>query len=197
MPFNADTLNADEEKMIAAIYARKSTEQRGDDETKSVARQIANARAFAQRMGCAVAEPHVYVDDAVSGADVKNLKARQRLIAAVEAGAVNVVIMADQSRFSRRDGAEVVLELKRIAQEADVWFYESGTRYAFGDIGTNIANYAIAESNADYRRKVRTKTLAAMKDKAARGYVMGGKCFGYNNVDILTGRTDSSGRPIR
>ena len=36
--------------MIAAIYARKSTEQHGADaDAKSVARQIENARAFAAR----------------------------------------------------------------------------------------------------------------------------------------------------
>ena len=37
--------------MTAAIYARKSTEQRGDAETKSTQRQIADARTFAQRLG--------------------------------------------------------------------------------------------------------------------------------------------------
>ena len=38
--------------MIAAIYARKSTEQNGTaDEAKSVTRQIDNARAYATRKG--------------------------------------------------------------------------------------------------------------------------------------------------
>jgi hypothetical protein len=38
--------------MISAIYARKSTEQNGvADEEKSVARQIAHARAYAARKG--------------------------------------------------------------------------------------------------------------------------------------------------
>ena len=41
--------------MIAAIYARKSTEQNGvADDAKSVTRQIDNARAYAQRKGWAV-----------------------------------------------------------------------------------------------------------------------------------------------
>ena len=47
-----------------------------------------------------------------------------------------------------------------------------GTRWAIVmafAIATNIANYVIAESNADYRRKISVKTKAAMKDKAARG----------------------------
>ncbi len=38
--------------MIAAIYARKSTEQHGvADEQKSVARQIDHARQYAERKG--------------------------------------------------------------------------------------------------------------------------------------------------
>lgn len=78
-----------------------------------------------------------------------------------------------------------------------MYFYETGARYTFGDIGTNIANYAVAEANADYRRKVRTKTIAAMKHKAEHGHVLGPPCFGYRHEDVQTGRTDAVGRPIR
>jgi DNA invertase Pin-like site-specific DNA recombinase len=38
--------------VIAAIYARKSTEQQVSDENKSVTRQIEHAKAYAQRKGC-------------------------------------------------------------------------------------------------------------------------------------------------
>ena len=37
--------------MIAAIYARKSTEQAVADESKSVARQVAHAREHAEHLG--------------------------------------------------------------------------------------------------------------------------------------------------
>ena len=41
--------------MIAAVYARKSTEQNGvPDEAKSVSRQVENARSFAQSKGWTV-----------------------------------------------------------------------------------------------------------------------------------------------
>ena len=41
--------------MIAAIYARKSTEQNGvGDEEKSVTRQIEHAKAYAAKKGWAV-----------------------------------------------------------------------------------------------------------------------------------------------
>jgi DNA invertase Pin-like site-specific DNA recombinase len=56
--------------MIAAIYARKSTDQQDKgDEAKSVTRQVERAREYAARAGWAVAQEHIYVDDAVSGAD--------------------------------------------------------------------------------------------------------------------------------
>jgi hypothetical protein len=67
--------------MIAAVYARKSTEQTGADaDAKSVARQIENARAFAAAKRWAVADAHVYADDAISGAETKRLVNRQRLL---------------------------------------------------------------------------------------------------------------------
>ena len=54
--------------MIAAIYARKSTEQNGvADDTKSVTSQVEHARAYAARKGWIVAEDHVYLDDGISG----------------------------------------------------------------------------------------------------------------------------------
>ena len=73
--------------MIAAIYARKSTEQHGADaDAKSVARQIENARAFAAAKGWRVADEHVYSDDAISGAETRKLVNRQRLLDAIAAG---------------------------------------------------------------------------------------------------------------
>jgi len=52
--------------MIAAIYARKSTEENGvADEDKSVTRQIEHARAYAASKGWLVADDHIYVDDGV------------------------------------------------------------------------------------------------------------------------------------
>jgi len=65
--------------MIAAIYARKSTEQSSvADEEKSVARQIAHARAYAARKGWLVDEDHAYVDDGISGAEFVPSRRRSR-----------------------------------------------------------------------------------------------------------------------
>jgi DNA invertase Pin-like site-specific DNA recombinase len=56
--------------MIAAIYARKSTEQNGvADEARSVSRQVDHARAYASRKGWTVADEQIYIDDGVSRAE--------------------------------------------------------------------------------------------------------------------------------
>ena len=56
--------------LVAAVYARKSTDQSGvADDQKSVARQVEHARQYAVRMGWTVTDEHVYIDDGISGAE--------------------------------------------------------------------------------------------------------------------------------
>jgi len=70
--------------MIAAIYARKSTDQNGVPEEESVARQVERARAYAAAKGWTVAEEHIYVDDNRSGTDFATRPAFVRLMAALK-----------------------------------------------------------------------------------------------------------------
>jgi site-specific DNA recombinase len=174
--------------MIAAIYARKSTEQRSADaDAKSVPRQLENARAFAAAKGWTVADAHVYADDAISGAETRKLVNRQRLLDAVSRGRppFQVLVMRDSSRFSRRDGDEAFGELKRLAQAGvEIWFYQDSTHFSFGTFGENVAGFVRAEMNAEYRRSIAKWTHEAMLRKAKAGHVTGGTCYGYVNVRV-------------
>src|SRR5262245_13776227 len=176
--------------MIAAIYARKSNDQTGvDADSKSVPRQIENARTFALAKGWTVADQHIYADDAISGAEIRKLVNRQRLLDALNGGGgrppFHVLIMRDDSRFSRRDGEEAFAELKRIAQVGvEIWFYAEGKRFTFGTFGDNVVGFVRAEMNAEYRRQVARWTKEAMVRKAKAGHVTGGAVFGYDNLRI-------------
>ena len=67
--------------MIAAVYARKSTDQNGvAHEDRSVVRQVEHARAYAESKGWTVAEDHIYVDDGISGAEFANRPGFLRLM---------------------------------------------------------------------------------------------------------------------
>ena len=71
--------------MIAAIYARKSTDQSGvSDDQKSVARQIEHARQYAERKGWRVADELVFVDDGISGAEFAGRPGFVRLMNALK-----------------------------------------------------------------------------------------------------------------
>jgi site-specific DNA recombinase len=71
--------------VIAAIYARKSTEQNGvGDEEKSVTRQIEHAKTSAAQKGWAVTDEYVYVDDGISGAEFAKRPGFLRLMNALK-----------------------------------------------------------------------------------------------------------------
>jgi DNA invertase Pin-like site-specific DNA recombinase len=88
--------------MIAAIYARKSTEQNVGDDEKSVTRQIEQARALAARKGWTVAEEHVYSDDGISGAEFLKRHGLNGLLVAMRARPcpVQALITMEVSRWA-------------------------------------------------------------------------------------------------
>jgi DNA invertase Pin-like site-specific DNA recombinase len=89
--------------MIAAIYARKSTEQHGvSEDQKSVTRQIEHATDYAKRKGWRVAEEHIYSDDGVSGAEFVKRPGFIRLMSALKPKPpFQMLIMSEESRLGR------------------------------------------------------------------------------------------------
>ena len=86
--------------MIAAVDARKSTEQNVLDDAKSVTRQVELARAFAASKGWRVADEHVYIDDAVAGAEYVKRPTYQRLMAALDpTPPFGALVVMEQSRL--------------------------------------------------------------------------------------------------
>jgi site-specific DNA recombinase len=98
----------------AALYARKSTDQNAPDEEKSIARQIAHARAYAARKGWTIAEDHVYADDGISGAEFLKRPSFLRLMNALKPRApFQVLITSEESRLGREQ-IETAYALKQI-----------------------------------------------------------------------------------
>jgi DNA invertase Pin-like site-specific DNA recombinase len=110
--------------MIAAIYARKSTDQSGADEQKSVARQVEHAREYALRKGWRVDEQYIYVDDGISGAEFANRPGFLRLMNTLKPRApFQVLIMSEESRLGR-EAIETAYALKQLVTAGvRVFFY--------------------------------------------------------------------------
>jgi DNA invertase Pin-like site-specific DNA recombinase len=104
--------------MVAAIYARKSTEQTGvSDDQKSVARQVEHARAYALRKGWTVADEHVYIDDGISGAEFANRPGFLRLMNALKPRPpFQILVMSEESRPGR-EAIETAYALKQLVSK--------------------------------------------------------------------------------
>jgi DNA invertase Pin-like site-specific DNA recombinase len=88
--------------MIAAIYARKSTEQNVTEDAKSITRQIETARVFAVKNGWTV--EHIYSDDGISGAEFMKREGLALLMNAVKSKPrpFDILVVMDESRLGRK-----------------------------------------------------------------------------------------------
>lgn len=185
--------------MIAAIYARKSTEQSGvNDEEKSVTRQIEHARAYAARKGWTVAEEHIYVDDGVSEAEFVRRQGFLRLMNALKPRPpFQFLIMSEESRLGR-EAIQVSYAFKQIIDSGVCLFFymteqERKLDNAMDKVMLSLSNFA-AEME---REKASQQTYDAMLRKAKALHVTGNKVFGYDNVPVYGSGTNADGTQCR
>jgi DNA invertase Pin-like site-specific DNA recombinase len=179
--------------MIAAIYARKSTDQNLPDAEKSVTRQVEHATAYAARKGWTVDPAHVHQDDGISGAEFVKRPGFLRLMNALKPRPpFQVLIMSEESRLGREQ-IETAWSLKQIMDaSARVFFYLEGRERildsALDKVMLSLTNFASEME----REKARLRTRDAMHRKAARGHVAGGRVYGYRNVRLPRSKTPSA-----
>ncbi|CAN5488569.1 hypothetical protein BH23ACI1_BH23ACI1_33360 [soil metagenome] len=186
--------------MIAAIYARKSTEQNGiADDQKSVARQVDHARAYAVRKGWAVAEDHVYIDDGISGAEFAARPGFVRLMNALKPRPpFQVLVMSEEARLGR-EAIETAYALKQLVTAGvRVFFYLEDRERTLDSPMDKIMLSLAAFGDELEREKGHQPTPDSVAQNPRAGHVCGGRVFGYDNQDVLAadGRRDHVQRVI-
>jgi site-specific DNA recombinase len=167
--------------MIVAVYARKSTEQNVSEDARSVTRQVELARAFAERRGWTVSDEHVYIDDAVSGADFMRRAGLTRLLAAASAKhrPFDIIVAMDESRIGR-DQYRTAYVLQQIADAGiQLWYYQEQRQAKLDDATGKFMESVRGFAAEMEREKARARTREPLRRKAAQGFVAGGRCFGY------------------
>ena len=190
---------------IAAIYARKSTEQNGvADEQKSVARQVDHARQYAARKGWTVARRSTSTSTTASAAPSSRTgPGFLRLMNALKPRApFQVLVMSEESRLGR-EAIETAYALKQLVQAGvRVFFYLEDRERTLDSPTDKIMLSLTAFADELEREKARQRTYDAMLRKAQAGHVTGGRVFGYDNVEVAdarraSGRTSSGGSTRR
>jgi site-specific DNA recombinase len=170
--------------VIAAIYARKSTDQCAvADEAKSVRRQIDHARAYALKKGWTVDEAYIYVDDGISGAEFARRPGFMRLMNALAPRPpFQVLVMSEESRLGR-EAIETAYALKQIiAAGVRVFFYlEDRERTLDSPIEKVMLSLQTMADEME-REKARQRAWDAALRRTKSGHVAGGRVFGYENV---------------
>ena len=157
--------------MIAAIYARKSTDQSGvADEAKSVRRQIDHSRDYAQRKGCTVDESLIFVDDGISGAEFANRPGFVRLMNALKPRPpFQVLIMSEESRLGR-EAIETAYALKQlIAAGVRVFFYLEDRERTLDSPTDKVLLSLTAFADELEREKARQRVTDSMSRHARAG----------------------------
>ncbi len=186
--------------MIAAIYARKSTEQTGVcDDNKSVTRQIVNARAYALKKGWTVSDAHVFVDDGISGAEFNEHRpGLDRLMKGLTPRALfQVLIVSELSRLAREQfGLAPILKALDCAG-VTVHRYLDGKATLLDTpedkMMINMHGYGDEKHRVDTSKRVHD----TMTRKVHAAQVTGGRCFGYVNANVYAPTPDMHGRLIR
>src|SRR5438445_4497534 len=171
----------------AAVYARKSTDQAVSDEEKSVTRQVELAVACARTHGFEVAPEHIYVDDAISGAEFDRRPGLVRLLNALRPQApFGGLFMADKDRLGREQ-FETNHILKQISLAGvRIFEYQNGGQEVRLESPIDKLIMSVSNFAAELERaKASQRTRDALQLKAQRGYVVGGTVFGYRNVPVV------------
>lgn len=174
--------------MIAAIYVRKSNEQRDrDDADKAVTHQEERAREYIARKGWVVSEDHIYRDDGISGAEFSKRPDLVRLLRDIDRKprpAFQALVMADESRLGR-ETIETSYALLQIVQAGVRVFFHLDDRERTLDSPIDKVTLAVT-AFADELKRVKDGQMVYDKvaTKARHGYVVGASVFGYDNVAV-------------
>lgn len=183
LPFNTNTITKlmgvikiNEIKSVA-IYCRVSTEEQAS-EGYSIAAQLQTLRQYTSLYGWEVAEE--YVDEGISGKDIKGRPAMQRLISDVNKDKFQAVLVWKISRLSR-NMLDTLMLLDKF-EEYDVKFISYSENF---DTGSPIGRLVVQlmASIAEMERNTLSENVKlGMTQRAKEGSWNGGMVFGYDSV---------------
>ncbi len=176
----------------AAVYARYSSERQ---KATSIEDQISICRDAAARFGCVISKDHVYADEELSGTTSER-PGYSLLMAAAKAREFEVIIVESQDRLWR-DQAEMHAALKHL-KFWGVKLFTVATGTDLTDRTGKLMASVMGWKDEAYIEDLRDKTRRGMLGQVKRGYVVGGRAFGYRSESVFSAehQVDGSQRVV-
>jgi DNA invertase Pin-like site-specific DNA recombinase len=178
--------------MRVGIYARFSSDLQRET---SIVDQTGVARQYAATQGWAVLEDHIYSDAGISGASIEGRPGLQALIAASAASPrpFDVLLVDDSSRIAR-DLADALRTMQTLKfRGVRVIYISQGIDSASEQADSLIAMHGLVDQL--YLKEMAKKIKRGLAGQLDRGFVTGGKTYGYRTVGVPSGKTDVDGNP--
>jgi site-specific DNA recombinase len=175
--------------MIAAIYARKSTEQKDvPAEELSITRQVELAKEFAGKKGWKTADRYVFEDDGISGSEFAKRPGLQALLAAatVHSRPPFQVLIVSERKSLGRESSETAYVIKKFDQAGvEIFEYVHGTSLTPRSPTDKLLSTVQGFADEDHAVRSGERTHEALLRKMKRGHWVGGRVFGYAKLNIF------------
>ena len=149
--------------------------------------QVGEARRYIAARGWTLDPDHVFIDDAISRAEFKKRPGLLALLNGAGSRTFDVVVARDESRIggdTYRTGI-VIQDLLDHGVRLFYYFTDEGVRLDGAVEKFLVAARAFASELE--REKTFQRTHEHLMTKARRGLNVGGRVYGYDNVEIMEG----------
>jgi site-specific DNA recombinase len=163
---------------LVGIYARFSTDLQDE---RSIEDQVRRCREYVKQQGGNPQGAQVFPDFAQSGASLER-PGFEAMMAAVDAGRINVIVTEDMSRISRdfADSAQIFkrLQFLKVPLIGVADGIDTSSKHA-------KLSFTVKSLVADiYLDDLRDKTLRGLEGRALAGFATGNVAYGYHTVPV-------------
>ncbi len=168
----------------AVIYARRSTEEH---QAASLDVQITEATRFCESRGWSVVQ--TFQEEAVSRAEFKKRPALISMLAAATSKPrpFDRIVLRDETRLGGDMYRTGIVVQDLLDAGVRLFYYISNEEVSFDDPTSKLVMAVRAYASELERVKIASRTREHLQVKARQGYNVGGRVFGYDNVEVKDG----------
>lgn len=170
--------------MRCALYGRRSTDEH---QMASMEVQTEEGRRYIAKQGGTLKPEHIFLDDAISRAEFKKRPGLIALLNAANAKQFDAVIVRDESRLGGDTFRSGLIIQDLLESGIRLFYFYSDEEVRCGGAVDKFMIAARSFAAELEREKTAQRTHEHLLTKARRGLVVGGRVFGYSNVEIKEG----------
>ena len=170
--------------MRCALYIRRSTEEH---QAASIEVQLEEAKRYTAEKGWLLDPKHIFVDDAISRAEFKKRPGLIAMLNAAEAKEFDVVVARDDSRLGGDTYRTGIVIQSLLEAGAQLFYYYTNEEVTLDGAVQKFLVAARSFASELEREKTSQRTHEHLLTKARRGLNVGGRVYGYDNIEIKEG----------